>query len=220
MKKVLILDGSTRKNGNTSYLVQHFMDGAKEHTDLIEHILVKDLNIKYCNGCLRCNLIKRCAIRNDDWEELSTKILATDVLVFASPIYFHHVTAPLKNIIDRFRSFIHVQITETGLKHTPWHTWNKDFVLLLSMGSSDDIDAKPVIELFEFMKDILGDGNHLHTIKGTRLAITRQIQKSEIELQELYPKLKLPEKLAKLDFEKNKKLLNECFKLGENLSSI
>ena len=220
MKKVLLLDGSTRKMGNTSILLQHFIEGAEENTNKVEHIIAKDLDIKYCNGCLRCNLVKRCAIRGDDWEDLAQKINEADVLVFASPIYFHYVTAPLKNIIDRFRSFVHVQITETGLIHTPWNNWNKDFVLLLSMGSSDDSDAQPVIGLFDYMKEVLGDSNRLHVIKGTRLAVIKQVQKTEEELKELYPKLKLDEKLAKQDFERNKQILLDCKELGEKLTKF
>ncbi len=218
MKKVLVLDGSTRKLGNTSVLLQHFIDGAKNNTGNIEQVQAKDIEIKYCNGCLRCNLIKRCSIRDDDWADLSQKIDEADVLVFASPIYFHYVTAPLKNIIDRFRSFVHVQITETGLIHTPFKEWNKDFVLLLSMGSSDDSDAKPVIDLFEYMKEVLGDKNRLHVIKATRLAVIKQVQKTEEELKELYPKLKLDESLAEADFIKNQEILKECFDLGKNLT--
>jgi len=218
MKKILILDGSTRKHGNTSALIKHFTEGAQSNSVDVEHILAKDSNIKYCNGCLRCNLIKRCSIRDDDWEELSHKINEADILVFASPIYFHYVTAPLKNIIDRFRSFVHVQITETGLIHTPWNNWNKDFVLLLSLGSSDDSDAQPVIDLFEYMKEVLGDNNRLHVVKATRLAVIKQVQKTEEELRELYPKLMLDENLAKADFKKNQDVLKECFDLGKELS--
>ncbi len=218
MKKVLVLDGSTRKLGNTSVLLQHFIDGAKNNSVNIEQVQAKDIEIKYCNGCLRCNLIKRCSIRDDDWGDLSQKIDEADVLVFASPIYFHYVTAPLKNIIDRFRSFVHVQITETGLIHTPFKEWNKDFVLLLSMGSSDDSDARPVIDLFEYMKEVLGDKNRLHVIKATRLAVIKQVQKTEEELKELYPKLKLDKSLAEADFIKNQEILKECFDLGKALA--
>lgn len=219
MKKILILDGSTRKMGNTSVLIQHFIDGANSNTENIEQVQAKSIDIKYCNGCLRCNLIKRCSIRDDDWGDLSEKIDEADILVFASPIYFHYVSAPLKNIIDRFRSFIHVQITETGLIHTPFKKWNKDFVLLLSMGSSDDSDAQPVIDLFEYMKEVLGDENRLHVIKATRLAVIKQVQKTEEELKELYPKLQLDENLAENDFIKNREVLSHCFELGKRLTN-
>src|SRR6056297_1876854 len=218
MKKVLVLDGSMRRNENTSILVENFLRGSRQNTNQIDHVIAKDTNIKYCTGCLRCNLIKRCSIADDDWTDLSHKILEADVLVFASPVYFHYTTAALKKVIDRFRSFVHVQITETGLIHTPWQTWEKDFVLLLSMGSSDDSDAQPIIDLLDYMKNVLGEKNHLHVIKATRLAVIKQINKPEDELEMLYRKLNIPEKFAKKDVKKNKELLHNVFELGAALS--
>lgn len=218
MKKVLALNGSMRKYGNTTILLQHFLDGARNFTRYVEEIIAHNINLEYCRGCLRCNLLGRCSISDDDWPEVSNKILNANVLVFASPIYFHHITASLKKIIERFRSFVHIQITETGLIHTPWHEWNKDIVLLLCMGSSDVSDARPVIDLFEFIKSILGPTNRLHIITATRLAVIKQVIKTEEDLRELYPKLNLPGKLAKEDFRKNQEVLKQCFELGKSLS--
>lgn len=163
-------------------------------------------------------MLKRCSLSGDDWAELSGKILNADVLVFASPVYFHHVPAPMKAMLDRFRSFIQVQITETGLKHTPWRAWNKDFVLILPMGSSAAADADPVIDLFSFMTSILGENNSLHVITATRLAVVKQVIKTEDELGELYGKMKLPARLAPGDFKRNQELMEACRKLGKELS--
>jgi multimeric flavodoxin WrbA len=218
MKRVMALNGSIRKYGNTSILLQHFLDGAKNSTGIVDEIIAHDINLEYCRGCLRCNLLGRCSIRGDDWAEISNKILDANVIVFASPIYFHHITASLKKIIERFRSFVHIQMTETGLNHTPRQEWNKDIVLLLCMGSSDVSDARPVIELFEFIKSILGPKNRLHIITATRLAVIKQVIKTEAELSELYPKLGLPANLAKEDFNKNQKVLKQCFELGKKLA--
>lgn len=219
MKKIVAFNGSPRPTGNTSFLLQNFLDGAHENSANTEVILPHELKLDYCTGCLRCNVLRRCSISGDDWNTLSFKILDADVLVFAAPVYFHHVPAPLKGLIDRFRSFIHVQITETGLNHTPWQKWNKDFVLILSMGSSNPVDAEPVIDLFRFITSILGIGNKLHVIVATRLAVIKQVIREESELKELYQKLKLPAKLASTDFHRNSELLHECRKLGKELSS-
>jgi NAD(P)H-dependent FMN reductase len=219
MKKVLALNGSMRKNGNTSILLEHFLNGSKEQTSAVEEITVRDINLEYCRGCLRCNLLQRCSVTDDEWSGISAKILDADVLVFASPVYFHHVSAPLKKLIDRFRSFIHVQITESGLKHTPWHKWNKDFVLIMCMGSSDASDARPAIELFEFMTSVLGGDNKLHVITATRLAVVKQVIKTEEELRVYYPKLNLPADIAGEDFRKNQEVLKRCYDLGKALTS-
>ena len=217
MKKVLAINGSPRRKGNTSILVRKFLEGAIDAGGDAEEIVVQELNLKYCTGCLRCNILGRCSVRDDDWAVTADKILRADLLVFASPIYFHHVTAPLKQLIDRFRSFVKVQITETGLLHTPWQEWNKDFVLILCMGSSDASDGQPVIDLFNYMTEILGKGNRLRVITATRLAVVNQVTKSEEELAALYSKLGLPVHLAAGDAGKNRKIMEDCHQLGMEL---
>ena len=213
----IAFNGSPRKKSNTSLLLEELLRGAREAGAKAEKILSDEVDLKYCKGCLRCNLLKRCAIKGDDWQELSTKILDADVLVFASPIYFHHLTAPLKKILDRFRSFLHVQLAENGLKHTPWHKWEKQFILILCLGSSDKSDAQPVIDLFEFITSILGPANKLHSIVGTRLAVTNQVKMTKAELATLYPKLTLPSHLVGQDFQRNQLLLKKCYNLGKKL---
>jgi multimeric flavodoxin WrbA len=219
MKRILAINGSPRSAGNTSFMLNSFLSGARQQESEIEVIDAHHIQLDYCNGCLRCNLIKRCSISTDSWPDLSQKILDSDILVFASPIYFHHVSASVKKILDRFRSFFNVVITEQSLKHQPWQEWNKDFVLLLSMGSSDDEDAKPVINLFEYMIKILGVNNRLHVITGNRLAVIKQVGFSKDELEKLYIKLNLSAELAAKDSQINRELLNKCQTLGKTITS-
>ena len=218
MKRIVAFHGSHRTKGNSAHLLHEFIEGGRQHSAHIEVIRPHELNLDYCTGCLRCNILKRCSISGDDWADLSKKILESDVLVFATPVYFHHLPAPLKMVIDRFRSFHHVQITETGLTHTPWQEWKKDFVLILTMGTPDPVDAKPIIELFEFMTKLLGPGNRLHVITATRLAMPNQVIKNKDELSTLYQKLQLPEKLVEPDHLRNRELLTQCRDLGIRLS--
>jgi len=218
--RILAINGSPRRSGNSSLLLSELVQGAKGDGAVIEEIIAEQLNLDFCKGCLRCNLIKRCAIESDNWGELSEKILNADSLIFASPIYFHHLSAPLKKIIDRFRSFVHVQITETGLKYLPWHKWQKHFVLILSQGSPDRKEANPVLDLFKFMTGILGGENVLTSIIGTRLAISNQISLGKDKLAELYPKLGLPVHLVESDYDHNQQLLKKCFELGKKLGRV
>ncbi len=211
---IIAFNGSPRRNGNTSAMLQQFIRGAKEINANVEEIMAQEIDLKYCAGCLKCNLIKQCTIRDDGWQALSQKILSADVLVFASPIYFHHLTAPLKKILDRFRSFLHVQITENGLKHTPWQEWRKHFILLLCLGSPVADDAQPIIELFQFITKELGTENRLTVIVDTRLAVINQIRLSKDELKILYSKLKLPGHLIDMDYQRNQDILAQCYRLG------
>ena len=216
---ILAFNGSPRRAGNTTHLVREFLRGAREAGARTEELVAEELNLKYCRGCLRCNVLKRCSIKGDDWEAVSQKILDADVLVFASPIYFHHLTAPLKKLLDRFRSFIHVQITEQGLRHTPWQPWQKQIVLLLSLGSSNDDDARPVLDLFDFLGRVLGTGTNVSSIIGTRLAVAKQVTMDAEQLRTLYPKIGLPESLAEEDYHRNQALLRNCYELGKELAT-
>jgi NAD(P)H-dependent FMN reductase len=216
--RILAFSGSPRQSGNGARLLERFINGASVNGVETEVVYPHRMNIKPCTGCLRCNVLKRCAVQDDNWSELSGKILAADIIVFAAPVYFHHLPGPVKTVMDRFRSFIHIQVTETGLDHTPWVEWNKHFILILSMGSSDDSDAQPVIELFQFMASILGPGNSLHVLKATRLAMSNQVMRSAEDLRVLYRKLNLPPHLAETDYLRNREILEECKKLGMRLS--
>lgn len=91
--------------------------------------------------------------------------------------------------------------------------------MLLCMGSSDAYDTDPVIDLFKFVTFILGPENKFHIIKATRLAVVKQVIKTESELQELYQKNKLPVDLARDSFLRNRKLLEECQSLGSEFNS-
>ncbi|PLW99426.1 MAG: hypothetical protein C0594_17100 [Marinilabiliales bacterium] len=218
MKKVLIFNGSPRRSGNTSAMVNSFTEGAKNNTSRIESHYVDELNLNYCTGCLRCNMIGRCGQRGDDWENIAAKIDQADILVFASPVYFHHVTAQLKKLLDRFRSFVHVQITESGIVHTPVKMWNKEIVCLLSMGSSDPDEAKPIEDLFTFILSYMSPGKKVHSIKATRLAVSNQILKTSEELEQLYKGLKIPSELALVDARTNQITLKNCLQLAKKLT--
>ncbi len=210
--------GSPRKNSNSSHLLREFLRGAADRHAHCHEIFADGITVTGCRGCLRCNLVKRCAIKGDAWEGLRLKILEADVLVFASPVYFHHLSAPLKQILDRFRSFMHVQITGDGLIHTAWQEWNKHVVLLLAQGSPDVADAQPIIDLFTFLIHALGPGNRLHTVVGTRLAVPGQVRMSGEDLHSLYARMELPLHLADTDYRRNQALLQSCYDLGRRLA--
>ena len=100
MKKVLILSGSPRKNGNSDILCDEFMKGAVEAGNEVEKIRVAEKNIGYCRACYACRGTGVCAIK-DDMAEILQKMIDADVLVLASPVYFYSIDAQLKALIDR-----------------------------------------------------------------------------------------------------------------------
>ncbi|MBN2010958.1 flavodoxin family protein [candidate division KSB1 bacterium] len=218
--RILAFQGSPRPNGNSTLLLNEFIRGARDQGADISTIVAHAVNIKPCRGCLKCNMLKRCAIHNDDWPALSEQILEADCLLFATPVYFHHMPGPLKTILDRFRSFMHVQITEIGLRHTPWHMWQKHFVAIMTLGSSSADDTTSLMDLFQFMVKEFGPGNTFSSVIGTRLAVPKHVIFSHNDLQQLYPKLNLSQSLALDDYQRNQQLLNRCYELGRTAASF
>ena len=99
-KKVLILSGSPRKNGNSDLLCDEFMKGAIEAGHPVEKIRVADKSIGDCRACYGCKDTGVCVIK-DDMAEVLQKMIDCDVLVLASPVYFYSIDAQLKAVIDR-----------------------------------------------------------------------------------------------------------------------
>lgn len=99
-KKVLILSGSPRKNGNSDLLCDEFAKGAAEAGHNVEKIRVAEKNIGYCRACYACRNTGICAIK-DDMAEIMQKMIDCDVMVLASPVYFYSIDAQLKAVIDR-----------------------------------------------------------------------------------------------------------------------
>lgn len=98
---VLVLHGSSRKNGNTNILADEFIKGAKAAGHQAEKIQLKDKNIKDCLGCGACQINKGNCVQKDDMTEIYTKMLNADVIAFASPVYFYTWTSLIKRLIDR-----------------------------------------------------------------------------------------------------------------------
>jgi multimeric flavodoxin WrbA len=102
--KIIILQGSPNRNGSTQILSEAFAKGAEEAGHEVEIIQVADANVNPCTGCVACGYEGPC-VQKDGMEELRSKILKADMLVFATPLYYYGMTAQLKTIIDRFCSF-------------------------------------------------------------------------------------------------------------------
>ncbi|MDR3540294.1 MAG: flavodoxin family protein [Desulfosporosinus sp.] len=99
-KKVLMLSGSPRKGGNSDLLCDQFMLGAKEAGNQTEKIFLRDKEIGYCTGCGTCYDTHKC-VQKDDMAETLEKMIAADVIVMATPVYFYTMDAQMKTLIDR-----------------------------------------------------------------------------------------------------------------------
>ena len=101
MKNVLILSSSPRRGGNSDTLCDEFMQGAIESGHRVEKVFLRDKTIHPCTGCGVCSQYKKPCPQKDDAAEIIGKMLAADVIVMATPVYFYAMSAQMKTLIDR-----------------------------------------------------------------------------------------------------------------------
>ena len=100
MIKILFINGSPRKNGNTEIILREIIGSAKREGADAEIINLVDFTLEPCNGCETCLETGSCII-NDDVEKIFEKIKEADGVIIASSVYFFNATAQLKTFIDR-----------------------------------------------------------------------------------------------------------------------
>lgn len=101
MKKVLLISSSPRRGGNSDLLCDQFAKGARDAGNDVEKIFLADKTIAYCTGCGACENGEKPCVQKDDEEEILQKMIAADVIVLATPVYFYTMSAQLKTMIDR-----------------------------------------------------------------------------------------------------------------------
>ena len=100
-KNILILSSSPRLGGNSDTLCNELMRGAIEGKNQVEKIFLRDKTIYPCTGCGVCSQYQKPCPQKDDAAEIIGKMLAADVIVMGTPVYFYAMSAQMKILIDR-----------------------------------------------------------------------------------------------------------------------
>jgi len=100
--KIVILQGSPRKEGNTARLAGAFAEGASERHE-VEIFDIPEMKIGGCLGCNSCKDSGICA-QKDEMQRIYFALNNADMLVLASPVYFYGLSSQLKACIDRLHN--------------------------------------------------------------------------------------------------------------------
>lgn len=98
--KVLVLNGSPRKDGNTSIALRELTEVLKKEGLETEEIRLGNQDIRGCIACESCSGTGKCAF-DDIVNEIAPKFEAADGLVVASPVYYASANATLIACLDR-----------------------------------------------------------------------------------------------------------------------
>lgn len=152
-KKILILSGSPRKNGNSDLLCDEFMRGAIDGGNSVEKIFVAEKNIGYCRGCYYCQKSGGKCVIKDDMAEVLQKIIDSDVIVLSSPVYFYSISAQLKTVIDR---------TVARWQEVK----NKQFYYIATCADNEEQSCERTIECFRGYADCVEGAKEMGVIYG------------------------------------------------------
>jgi multimeric flavodoxin WrbA len=99
--KVLGLVGSGRKDGNTNTLIDKILEGAKTKGHETSKAFLADLRISPIGDCSACRKAGHCRIE-DDFDALMEEVLASDCVIFGTPLYWFGPSAQMKAFLDRW----------------------------------------------------------------------------------------------------------------------
>lgn len=116
--RVLAVNGSPRKNGNTAALLEHALSGARSRGAEGRRVDLYDLRYRGCVSCFYCKRKDRphgtCALR-DDLSPLLAEIRESDAVIFGSPIYYDNITSGMAAFLERllFSNYIYSEAIPT-----------------------------------------------------------------------------------------------------------
>ena len=101
-RKIVILNGSPRRNGNTSSLVKSFTEGAESAGHTVTEFFLQDMNIRGCRGCFGGHSSQDSpCVQKDDMDKIYPAVKESDVVVLASPLYYWNMSGQLRTAVDR-----------------------------------------------------------------------------------------------------------------------
>ena len=104
-KKILVLTGSARKDGNSNRMARAFAEAAAAKGNDVKVIDTAALKLNFCHACQTCYKTGKPCSFDDDFNTIADDILAADALVFSCPVYWYSVPSQLKAVIDKMFSF-------------------------------------------------------------------------------------------------------------------
>lgn len=157
--KVIILNGSPRKNNNTAKMLKSAKEGAESKGYEVEYYDLYDLNFTGCRSCLACKLKdgrRNHCFWKDDLSPIIDKIFENDALIIGSPIYQGNLTSNIYALMERLH-FV-------TLSYDDYHNYNEKKInvgVVLTMNASKEAYDK------YYADKIKNDLSLLHNLNGS-----------------------------------------------------
>ena len=104
-KKIVVLTGSPRKNGNSFAMTDAFIQAAQAKGHTVIRFDAALRNVGGCHACETCFKTGKACSFDDDFNTVAPAILEADTVVFTIPVYWYSIPAQIKGVIDKMFSF-------------------------------------------------------------------------------------------------------------------
>ena len=105
-KKIVVITGSPRKNGNSFAMTDSFIKAAEEKGHTVIRFDAAMMRIGGCHACETCFKTGKACSLDDDFNSIAPAILEADVIVFTMPVYWYSIPSQIKGVIDRLYSLV------------------------------------------------------------------------------------------------------------------
>ncbi len=127
MKKIIMINGSPRKNGGTSAAFHALEEGIKEAGAKVKVYRLDDYTFNGCQGCMGCKRTSSCVVK-DDLTPILEDLKTADALVIGSPIYMFAISGQMSLFLNRLYSLI-------DGRYQPYAGRSRKYLSVYSMGS-------------------------------------------------------------------------------------
>jgi multimeric flavodoxin WrbA len=130
--RIVILESSPNRHGSSNLLAERFAQGAQEAGHQVAFVDVAHADIHPCTGCVHCGYEGPC-VQKDDVEGIRRQLLAADMVVFVTPLYYYGMSAQLKTMVDRFCAFnssLQAKHLKSALLAAAWNSDSWTFAAL------------------------------------------------------------------------------------------
>lgn len=105
-KKLVVITGSPRKNGNSFAMTDAFIKAAEARGHEVTRFDAAMMKIGGCHACETCFKTGKACSFDDDFNKIAPAILDADGIVFTMPVYWYSIPAQIKGVIDRIYSLV------------------------------------------------------------------------------------------------------------------